>query len=168
MTGEQIRDALEEARARRGISYTEIAERTGIGIHTVTRFLAGRTKCGIRMINAADIAEAVGLELTVRRKEPRLMTYEEIAGAPYGFGWLEEDHSGAIDDLPGSAGDYILEPCCWSDATETSYPYPVTVSTAVLGEFLRPEEETYNRPGGWRIWTDRPTEEQRRTEKWDS
>ena len=159
MTFEEITAAVDAERRRREITYKEIGDRTGIEQHTVSRWMGRAGKGGIRLINAVDIAEAVGMELTVRRiDEPRptLMTYAEMQ-MPYGFGFLEED----ISDEDGE--DYHLcGPCCWTWDGER-----IRIVTPGLGEYLQPHKARYNQPLGWRVWTGRPTDDQRAAAAWD-
>ena len=85
-------------------------------------------------------------------RTPRLMTGEAFRAQPMGTGWLEwYPQDGEEDCLFGVAwvgGDMLL-----TDDT----------GCASMGQV----PENYNRQGGFRVWTDRPTDRQRKEAAWD-
>lgn len=85
-------------------------------------------------------------------RTPRLMTGEAFRTQPMGTGWLEwYPKDGEKDCLFGVAwagGEMLL-----TDDT----------GCASMGQV----PEDYNRQGGFRVWTDRPTDAQRKEAAWD-
>lgn len=89
---------------------------------------------------------------------PRVLSYEEIS-AGSGHGWLES-YSPAEDDLEETR---TLDECVWLNgyamAIVKEYGYAEVYEAEDLAQ-------TYNRPGGNRIWTDKPGEGLMRATKW--
>ena len=119
---------------------------TGPGIAAVSRALA-----------------VFGLELSVRSRRPRLLTWEEVTGRPVGFGWLETDVTDEGDEEPCRT----FEACCWSWQADR-LPRPLHVVGVEMGELLRAGREEYNRAGGFRIWSGPARAAVRRETKWES
>lgn len=88
-------------------------------------------------------------------RTPRLMTGEAFRAQPMGTGWIEWYPD---DEIP--ADDNIVRGA-WVDGHAIMLDRYDGESTGLL-PLLR-----YNRPGGFRIWTAQPTEEQRKGAAWD-
>lgn len=89
---------------------------------------------------------------------PRVLSYEEIS-AGSGHGWIES-YSPAEDDLEETR---TLDECVWLNgyamAIVKEYGYAEVYEAEELAQ-------TYNRPGGNRIWTDKPSTGLMRATKW--
>lgn len=92
-------------------------------------------------------AEAI-LEL-LKGQEPRVLTLEEVKAFDWDYCYLEEER------LPGKeyravCGDYALTCITWPCVTSMR---------------IQHGDENYGRE--WRCWSAKPTDEQRKAEKWD-
>lgn len=67
MTARELIDAVEAERARMGLTVQELAIRAGVTEYTWQRVKSGRG--GMHFYTANAMAEAVGLEIVLRRKE---------------------------------------------------------------------------------------------------
>lgn len=66
MTVEEIRKRFQHARAKSGLSYREIYEKTGITMNTMYRWEGG---AGIRLETLVMLLDALGYELEVKREQ---------------------------------------------------------------------------------------------------
>ena len=67
MTARELIDAVEAERARMGLTVQEMVSRAGVTEYTWQRVKYGRG--GMHFYTANAMAEAVGLEIVLRRKE---------------------------------------------------------------------------------------------------
>ncbi|MBR1407392.1 MAG: helix-turn-helix transcriptional regulator [Clostridia bacterium] len=148
MNAKEIIGALETERTRQRISRDKLEKRTGVSKASYAQW--HKRKTGPYLGHVTAVADALGFDLQLTRKgakqPPRLLDYEELR-RPVGFGFLEEH----LTDDEGQTV-YTLAPCCWTHEADR-VPYGVRLVTPEEGEYLTPVEETYNVPGGWRVWT---------------
>jgi len=89
-------------------------------------------------------------------RTPRLMTREAFRAQPMGTGWLEWDLEDG--ETPAEAP---LTRVAWVDG------HAVTVDDSGCESYLDLPILRYNRPGGFRIWMEKPTDEERKEAAWD-
>lgn len=98
---------------------------------------------------------------TIRPDEPRVMTLEEVVehfSLPPEFG-----------DDPDAQEDYYedIQPLYFEYPDQEARPWAIHWrGFAQSQRYLDERRHTYNR--GWRCWTARPTDEQRKAVKWDA
>ena len=85
----------------------------------------------------------------LKAQEPRVMTLEDVKAFDWDYCYLEEER------LPGKeyravCGDYALTCITWPCVTSMRIQYG---------------DESYGRK--WRCWSAKPTDEQRKAEKWE-
>ena len=145
MTVQQILETLEARRQALKYSRPKLSRLSGVPAGTLQQWKGRRHGPNVGAVT--QVADALGMELVLREgREPRLLTFEELR-RPAGFGFLEEY---VIDD---EGADFrLFGPCCWTWRADR-IPYGLRIVTPEGGVYLTPTEETYNVPGGWRIWT---------------
>ena len=116
-----------------------------------------RSKCPNGRCETGCVVTAISESLAFLRETPYLMTLHELLTTS-GAGWEESRFTGE----EGEADEIILEPCAWCNG----HLILENGTTANLHD--EQVTETYNKAGGgYRIWRgDKPTEEQRKGEKW--
>lgn len=116
-----------------------------------------RSKCPNGKCEIGCVVSPLYEAIKYLREEPYLMLLDELL-LTSGAGWEESWFTGE----DGEADEIILEPCAWCNGH--------LILESGSNSDLHDERvtKTYNKAGGgYRIWRgDKPTEEQRKGEKW--